>query len=71
MIDYDTPESAQVRPQCRRLITFLEAHNRLRVLDWQTMVTQTGETWELVFSDEFNTPGRSFYPGGARRASFL
>ncbi|KAH7106766.1 beta-glucan synthesis-associated protein SKN1 [Auriculariales sp. MPI-PUGE-AT-0066] len=22
-----------------------------------------GETWELVFSDEFNTPGRSFYPG--------
>lgn len=35
------------------------------------MVTQTGETWELVFSDEFNTPGRSFYPGGARRAFFL
>ena len=22
-----------------------------------------GKTWELVFSDEFNTDGRSFYPG--------
>ncbi|KAI6026982.1 glycoside hydrolase family 16 protein [Pisolithus marmoratus] len=22
-----------------------------------------GDTWELVFSDEFNTEGRSFYPG--------
>jgi hypothetical protein len=24
---------------------------------------ETGETWELVFSDEFNTDGRSFYDG--------
>ncbi|KAI0651922.1 glycoside hydrolase family 16 protein [Trametes meyenii] len=23
----------------------------------------TGQTWQLVFSDEFNTDGRSFYPG--------
>lgn len=23
----------------------------------------TGQTWQLVFSDEFNTEGRSFYPG--------
>ena len=23
-----------------------------------------GKTWELVFSDEFNTDNRSFYPGG-------
>ena len=23
----------------------------------------TGKTWELVFSDEFNTDGRTFYPG--------
>jgi beta-glucanase (GH16 family) len=30
-----------------------------------SMTTQTGETWELVFSDEFNTPGRTFWPGGA------
>ena len=22
-----------------------------------------GKTWELIFSDEFNTDGRSFYPG--------
>lgn len=22
-----------------------------------------GTDWDLVFSDEFNTPGRSFYPG--------
>ncbi|KAF8152162.1 hypothetical protein B0H34DRAFT_723964 [Crassisporium funariophilum] len=22
-----------------------------------------GKEYELVFSDEFNTPGRSFYPG--------
>lgn len=29
------------------------------------MKTQKGDTWELVFSDEFNTPGRSFWPGGA------
>jgi beta-glucanase (GH16 family) len=25
---------------------------------------ETGETWELVFSDEFNNPGRTFWPGG-------
>lgn len=24
---------------------------------------ETGEDWQLIFSDEFNTPGRSFYPG--------
>lgn len=24
---------------------------------------ETGETWELVFSDEFNREGRTFYPG--------
>ena len=23
----------------------------------------SGQTWQLVFSDEFNTEGRSFYPG--------
>ena len=23
----------------------------------------TGQTWKLVFSDEFNVEGRSFYPG--------
>ena len=23
----------------------------------------SGKTWELVFSDEFNTDGRTFYPG--------
>jgi beta-glucan synthesis-associated protein KRE6 len=23
----------------------------------------TGKTWELIFSDEFNTDGRTFYPG--------
>jgi hypothetical protein len=22
-----------------------------------------GENWNLVYSDEFNTPGRTFYPG--------
>lgn len=30
----------------------------------RSIVTQKGETWELVFSDEFNTPGRTFWPGG-------
>jgi beta-glucanase (GH16 family) len=32
----------------------------------QSVYTRTGfdgEEYELVFSDEFNTPGRSFYPG--------
>lgn len=24
---------------------------------------ETGENWKLVFSDEFNTSGRTFYPG--------
>lgn len=24
---------------------------------------ETGEQWELVFSDEFDRPGRTFYPG--------
>ncbi|CAI5727856.1 unnamed protein product [Peronospora farinosa] len=28
-----------------------------------TCETSRGETWELVMSDEFNTPGRSFRPG--------
>jgi beta-glucanase (GH16 family) len=27
------------------------------------MVSDEGTTWELVFSDEFETEGRSFYPG--------
>lgn len=27
------------------------------------MVSGEGTTWELVFSDEFETEGRSFYPG--------
>jgi beta-glucan synthesis-associated protein KRE6 len=26
--------------------------------------TEDGSAWQLVFSDEFNTDGRSFYPGG-------
>lgn len=34
------------------------------------MINQKGETWELVFSDEFNTPGRTFWPGGASFISF-
>ena len=28
-----------------------------------TWESSRGETWELVISDEFNTPGRSFRPG--------
>lgn len=29
--------------------------------EWKSLMS--GETWELVFSDEFNTDGRTFYPG--------
>lgn len=29
----------------------------------RTRTSMEGETWHLVFSDEFNTPGRTFYPG--------
>lgn len=25
---------------------------------------EDGSDWQLVFSDEFNTAGRTFYPGG-------
>ena len=25
---------------------------------------EDGKDWQLVFSDEFNTDGRTFYPGG-------
>ena len=32
-----------------------EAHFRYSIKD--------GSKWQLVFSDEFNTDGRSFYPG--------
>lgn len=28
-----------------------------------TLKADNGETWELVFSDEFETEGRSFYDG--------
>lgn len=28
---------------------------------WKSMMT--GESWDLVFSDEFNTPDRTFWPG--------
>ncbi|KIJ39366.1 glycoside hydrolase family 16 protein [Sphaerobolus stellatus SS14] len=28
-----------------------------------TKVATDGSTWDIVFSDEFETPGRSFYPG--------
>lgn len=30
-----------------------------------SITSNAGETWELVFSDEFNTPGRTFWPGCA------
>lgn len=26
------------------------------------VIAATGEEWDLVFSDEFNEPGRTFYP---------
>lgn len=29
----------------------------------RTKKSLNGETWKLVFSDEFNKPGRTFYPG--------
>ncbi|KAG2185990.1 hypothetical protein INT43_002428 [Umbelopsis isabellina] len=29
----------------------------------RTKTSMNGETWKLVFSDEFNQPGRTFYPG--------
>ncbi|CAH0521694.1 unnamed protein product [Peronospora belbahrii] len=32
-------------------------------LEKYTWETSRGETWKLVMSDEFNTPGRSFRPG--------
>jgi beta-glucanase (GH16 family) len=35
--------------------TPLEAYTKTSIED--------GSEWDLVFSDEFNTDGRSFYPG--------
>ncbi|BEI92175.1 uncharacterized protein CcaverHIS019_0409950 [Cutaneotrichosporon cavernicola] len=35
--------------------TPVEAHSKVSL--------ETGETWDLIFSDEFNHPGRSFNPG--------
>ncbi|KAM3589606.1 beta-glucan synthesis-associated protein [Umbelopsis sp. WA50703] len=32
-------------------------------LNARTKTSMNGETWKLVFSDEFNKPGRTFYPG--------
>lgn len=32
---------------------------------------ETGETWDLVFSDEFNTPGRTFWPGGESQSDLV
>jgi len=29
--------------------------------------TEDRTPWQLVFSDEFNTDGRTFYPGGETR----
>lgn len=29
-----------------------------------TFTNSHGDEWKLVFSDEFNEDGRSFYPGG-------
>ena len=34
--------------------------------DKYSITTNAGDTWELVFSDEFNTPGRTFWPGCVR-----
>lgn len=31
--------------------------------DARTRTGFDGQPYELVFSDEFNTPGRTFYPG--------
>lgn len=39
--------------------------------DAYSVTTQTGETWELIFSDEFDTPGRTFWPGGASAHALL
>lgn len=36
-------------------------------MTWKSL--KTGKTWELVFSDEFETEGRSFYPGDDRSSS--
>ncbi|WOO82796.1 Beta-glucan synthesis-associated protein KRE6 [Vanrija pseudolonga] len=30
---------------------------------WNSPFDNSGSTWNLVFSDEFNKPGRTFYPG--------
>lgn len=30
---------------------------------WTYTSLQTGESWELVFSDEFEVDGRTFWPG--------
>lgn len=30
-----------------------------------SIVSDEGPTWDLVFSDEFEQEGRTFYPGGA------
>jgi hypothetical protein len=30
---------------------------------------ETGETWELIFSDEFNNDGRTFYGGASESMS--
>ena len=30
-----------------------------------------GSTWKLVFSDEFNVDGRTFYPGGTFLFTFI
>lgn len=33
--------------------------------DAKTFTNSKGDTYKLVFSDEFNEDGRSFYPGGS------
>jgi hypothetical protein len=68
------PRRRQHAPGClraRRDMSSLRqlASDHISPLGQQTMVTQTGETWDLVFSDEFDTPGRTFWPGGRSQSS--
>jgi len=52
------PEITPTRGGIRNLIDADTPDDALRKKDWKD-----GKDWDLIFSDEFNIDGRSFYPG--------
>lgn len=65
LIDQDTPSDVYTKVRCgKSFFSYPTTNLRVNSIFGEQTSWQDGETeMELVFSDEFNTDGRSFYSG--------